>query len=39
VCEGERGKYVGSVGWEKGTEKKRREEGERNRGGVGRSTN
>jgi hypothetical protein len=31
-------KCVGGVGWEKGTEKKRREEGERNRGGAGRST-
>jgi hypothetical protein len=34
----ERGKCVGGVGWEKRTEKKRREEGERNRGGVGWST-
>jgi hypothetical protein len=39
VCEGERErKCVGGVGWEKRTEKKRREEGERNRGGDGRST-
>jgi hypothetical protein len=39
VCEGERErKCVGVDGWEKGTEKKRREEGERNRGGAGRST-
>ena len=37
-CEGERGKYVGDIGWEKGAGKKRKEEGERNRGGTGRST-
>ena len=33
-----REKCVGGVDWEKGTDKKRREEGERNRGGAGRST-
>jgi hypothetical protein len=36
-CEGERGKCVGGIGWEKRAGKKRREEGERNRGGAGRS--
>jgi hypothetical protein len=32
-------KCVGGVGWEKGTGKKRKEEGETNRGGAGWSTN
>jgi hypothetical protein len=39
VKERERGKCVGGVGWEKGTGKKRKKEGDRNRGGAGWSTN
>jgi hypothetical protein len=38
-CEGERGKNGLDGGWEKRTGKKRKEEGERNRGGADWSTN